>query len=102
MTLKLDNHVLHIDYPSAGQHVDAPLNGVDAEMHGPNLEGVTYGAQLAGNHELLFVTKHHGEVFSQGSLKLSNDGRTITETWWNPVRPDDANKNFSHSSHGSL
>jgi hypothetical protein len=36
MTLKLDNQALHIDYPDAGQHIDAPLDGVDAEVHGPH------------------------------------------------------------------
>lgn len=26
MTLRLDNQALHVDYPSAGQHIDAPLD----------------------------------------------------------------------------
>lgn len=36
MTLRLDNQALHIDYPSAGQHVDAPLNGVEAAVRVPH------------------------------------------------------------------
>jgi hypothetical protein len=88
MTLKLDNQALHIDYPSSGQHIDAPLDGVEAAVRGPKiLEGTTYAARPAGNREFLIVTKLHGKVFSQASLKLSNDGRVITETSWNPDRP---------------
>jgi hypothetical protein len=89
MTLRFDNQALHIDYPSAGQHIDAPLDGVDAAVHGPHVDGTTYAVRLAGRRELLSLTKRNSKVFSQGSLKLSNDGRTITDTWWNPDRPDD-------------
>jgi hypothetical protein len=90
MTLRLDNQALHMDYPSAGQHIDAPLNGVEAAVRGPHApEGTTRAVRPAGNREFLIVTKRHGKVFSQGSLKLSNDGRIITDTWWNPDRAAD-------------
>lgn len=90
MTLRLDNQALHIDYPSVGQHIDAPLDGVEAAVRGPHvLEGATLAVQPAGNREFLIVTKRHGKVFTQGSLKLSNDGRIITNSWWNTDRPDD-------------
>ncbi len=43
MVLRLDSQALHISYPSGGQYIDAPLDGVDAAMHGPHApEGVTY------------------------------------------------------------
>jgi hypothetical protein len=88
MTLRLDNQGLHIDYPSGGQHIDAPLNGVDAAVHGPHaLDGTTYAVRLAGRRELLHVTKRNGNIFTQGSLKLSNDGRIIIDTWWTPDKP---------------
>jgi hypothetical protein len=88
MTLKLDNQALHIDYPSVGQYIDAPLNGVDAAVHGPHaLDGTTYAVRLAGRRELLHVTKRNGNVFTQGSLKLSSDGGTIIDTWWSPDKP---------------
>jgi hypothetical protein len=90
MTLRLDNPALHIDYPSAGQHIDAPLDGVEAAVRGPHApEGTTLAVRPAGNREFLIVTKRHGKVFAQGSLKLSNDGRIITDSWWNPDRPAD-------------
>jgi len=88
MTLRLDNQALHIDYPSAGQHIDAPLDGVEAAVRGPRvLEEATLAVRPAGNREFLEVTKRHGKVFTEGSLKLSNDGRIVTDSWWNPDRP---------------
>jgi hypothetical protein len=89
MALRLDNQSLHIDYPSASQHIDAPLNGVEATVQGPAPEGSTQTVRPAGNREFLIVTKRHGNVLYKGSLKLSSDGRTITDTWWNPDRPAD-------------
>jgi hypothetical protein len=90
MTLRLDNQALHIDYPNSDQHVDAPLNGDDAALRGPHvLEGAaTLAVRSSGNREFLIVTKRHGKVFNQGSLKLSYDGKAITDSWWNPDRPD--------------
>lgn len=89
MTLRIDNQAMHISFPNAGQYIDAPLDGVDAVVHGYNPNGTTYGARFAGGCELLFLTKSNGKVFSQGSLKLSADGRDIIDTWWNPDRPYD-------------
>ena len=89
MTLRLDNRTLHIDYPNVGQHIDAPLDGSDAPIQGPRiLAGATYAVRFAGRHELVATAKHNGEVFTQGSLELSSDGRTIVSSWWNPDRPD--------------
>jgi hypothetical protein len=89
MILKLDNQALHIEYPNPSQNINAPLDGSDADVRGTNIiEGATFAARPTGNREFRIVTKHHGKVFTQGSLKLSNDGRTITESWWNPDRPD--------------
>ncbi len=90
MTLRLDNQTLHIGYPSAGLYIDAPLDGVDAAMHGPHApEGMTYTARLVGQREILTLTKDNGEALTQGSLKLSDDGRVVIESWWNPGRPTD-------------
>jgi hypothetical protein len=88
MTLRLDSQTLHIGYPSAGLYVDTPLDGVDTAVHGPRTEEVTtYSARSVGRRELSTLTKRNGKVLTQGSLKLSNDGRIITESWWNPDRP---------------
>jgi hypothetical protein len=90
LTIRLDSQYLHIGYLGAGQYIDAPLDGVDAAVHGPYApEGTTYAARLAGRREFLTLRKHNGKVFTQGSLELSKDGRTITDSWSNPDRPDD-------------
>ena len=90
MTLRLDSQTLYIGYPSAGQYIDAPLDGVDAAVDGPHApEGTTYAVRLAGRREFFSLTKRNGKVLTQGSLKLSNDGRIITDSWWNPDRPND-------------
>jgi len=88
MTLRLDNQALHIHYPSTGQHIDAPLGGAEAVVRGPNVpEGTTYAVRLARRREFLTLTKRSGKVLTQGSLDLSNDGRVLTDSWWNPDKP---------------
>jgi hypothetical protein len=88
MTLRLDSQTLHIAYPCAGQYIDAPLDGLDASVHGPYVpEGTTYAVRLAGQREFITSKKHNGQVITQGSLELSRDGRIITESWWNPGQP---------------
>ena len=90
MILSLDSRTLHLRYPSAGQYVDAPLNGVDAAVHGPHApEGMTYSVRLARRREIHTLTKRSGKALLQGSLVLSDDGRVITDSWWNPSRPTD-------------
>jgi hypothetical protein len=90
MTLRLDNHTLHIDYPRADQHIDAPLNGVEAAVRGLHVqEGATLAVRSARYREFHIVTKLNGKVFTQGSMKLSNDGRIIATSSWNPDRPAD-------------
>jgi hypothetical protein len=89
MTLRLDNQTLHIDYPGADQHIDAPVDGVEAAVRGSYADGTTFSARVAGRREFLTMTKRNGKVLSQGSLQLSNDGRIITDSWWSPDRPDD-------------
>jgi hypothetical protein len=88
MTLRLESRALQIDYPSAGQHIDAPLDGAEATVHGV-LEGVTYALRVAGRRKFLTWTKRNGSVLNEGSLVLSRDGKVITHSWWNPDRPND-------------
>jgi hypothetical protein len=87
LNLRLDNQALHIDYPNAGQHIDARLDGVEATVHGP-LDGMTYALRIVGRRKFLTVTKRNGKVLNQGSLVLSRDGRVITNSWWDPNRPN--------------
>jgi hypothetical protein len=85
MNLILDNQVLHIDYPNAGQHIDAPLDGVDTAVQGAQApDETTYAVWLAGRREFRTLAKRNGKVLFQGSLDLSGDGKIITDSWWNP------------------
>ena len=88
MTLRLDSQALHIGYPSAGQYIDAPLDGVDAAVHGPHApEGITETARPVGQREILTLRKRYGKPLLQGSLELSDNARVITESWWNADHP---------------
>jgi hypothetical protein len=90
MTLSLDTQTLHLGYPSAGQYIDAPLDGVDAAMRGPHApEGLIDAVRLVRRREISILGKRNGKVVEQVSLELSNDGRIITYSWWNPDRPND-------------
>jgi hypothetical protein len=90
LTLRLDSQTFHLSYPSAGQYVDAPFDGVDAAVQGPHApEGVTETVRLVGRREISTLTKRNGKALTQGSLELSDDGRVITESWWNPSQPAD-------------
>ena len=90
MTLRLDNQTLHIGYPGTGQYIDAPFDGANVGMHGPHvLEGSTFAVRSAGIRKFLTTTSRQGKLFNQGTLELSDDGRVVTDSWWNPNRPDD-------------
>jgi hypothetical protein len=90
LMLRLDSQTLHLSYPSAGQYVDAPFSGVDAAVHGPHApEGMTCTVRLAGTREIFLLMKRNSKALTQDSLELSNDGRVITYSWWNPDRPAD-------------
>jgi hypothetical protein len=90
LTLKLDSQMLHISYPSAGQYVDAPLDGIDTAVRGPHApDGVTYSVSLAGWRAISILTKHNGKPLTQSSFELSDDGRVMTESWWPQGHPSD-------------
>jgi hypothetical protein len=90
ITLKLDKQTLHIVYSSAGQSIDAPLDGVDTTVRGPHVpRGHTYAVRPAGPREFLTLSKRDGKTILQGSLELSGDGRSVTESWWEPGHPAD-------------
>jgi hypothetical protein len=89
LTVRLDSHAMHIGYPTTGQSIDAPLNGADGAVQGQHPEGLTCTARIVGQREFLLLMKRGGKVLTQDSLELSNDGRAITYSWWNPDRPTD-------------
>ena len=90
LTLRLNSQTFHLSYPSAGQYVDAPFDGAEVAVQGPHApEGMTYSVRLVGRREIHTLTKRNGKAPIQGSLELSKDGSTITDSWWNADRPTD-------------
>ena len=90
MALRIDSQALHLSYPITGQYVDASFDGTDAAVQGPHPpEGITYSVRLAGRREIHTLTKRNGKALTQGSLELSDDGRIITDSWWDPGQPTD-------------
>ena len=90
MVLKLDHQVLQVSYPSVSLFYSASLDGTDTVVHGPRTEDkTTYSARVVRRREISFLTKHYGKVQSEGKLSLSNDGRSIMESWSNPNNPAD-------------
>lgn len=88
LSLWLDSQYLHIGSPNAG--VDAPLNGTETPPHGSSSKvGMTYAVRKAGEREFIILAKQDGKEVMQESLKLSDDGRVITDSWSNPARPTD-------------
>ena len=89
LMLKLDRQYLHIGYPTTGQYVDAPLDGADAPMYGRlAVPGITYAVRMTGQREFFFLAKLNGKALKQESLELNNNGKVITDCWWNPDKPN--------------
>lgn len=85
----LKGHALHESYPG-GQYADVTLDGADAAVHGP---GIAAGSSISlkeRSQRMLSLTKKlDGQVHSIGYLQISPDGRSLTESYWSPDRPDE-------------
>jgi hypothetical protein len=88
MTIKVD-HAFHISYPLQGVYVDAPFSlTAYAPAHGPHaLPDVAYTARPLGPFQILTASKRNEKILTEDLFRLSLDGKTITETWWNPDHP---------------
>jgi hypothetical protein len=90
LELKVEDSTLHFAALEAGQYADVTLDGSDSAMHGTGIpNGTTLAIKPNGAYELLTTKKADGRVINQGSLRLSADGRTLTEEYWPPSRPDE-------------
>jgi hypothetical protein len=89
MQLTLNSGRLHYAFPENAQHADPALDGSDATVYGPGVpSGTTIAFKQNGIRELLMTKKRNGQIIAQGSLTISKDGRTLSETHWRPERPD--------------
>ena len=88
LTLEMRVGSLHIAFPEAGQYADLQLDGTDAVMIGPGLPtGLTIAIKQINLHEIHTTRKVNGIVINEGFLKLSADGRALTEEYWSPRMP---------------
>lgn len=44
---------------------------------------------MVAPREFRTLAKRNGKVFMKGSLELSKDGKSLTDSWWNPDRVDE-------------
>ena len=80
---------LHYAFPEIGQYADPMLDGSDATVHGTGVPtGSTLAIRQLGTQELFMTKKLNGRTLNAGSLRVSADGRILTETYWRPEAPD--------------
>jgi hypothetical protein len=89
MQLTLTDGKIHYAFPEKAQYADPALDGQDATVYGPGVpSGSTMAFKQHGSRELLMAKKLNGQILNVGSLRISGDGRTLTETYWRPEAPD--------------
>ncbi len=89
LTLTLRGRNLHYAFSEKGQYADLLLDGPEAAWHGPDIPpGVTVAIKTRNRRELDVVRGFQGRVVNLGSIKISADGRTLIEEFWNPDRTD--------------
>lgn len=86
----IGSNALHYTFPENEVHVDAFIDGTDAAIQGPFVpSGETISLRESGPRELSSAMKRNGRVESVGYWRLSDDGRSLTESYWLPGRPNE-------------
>jgi len=93
LKLSMLGNRLHLAYPEFGEYVDAPLDGTSTPWHASPWarEGFAMSAKLEGPLQMHTQNTYEGRVIREETLKLSDDGRTLTQVSWAPERPDEVN-----------
>lgn len=87
--ISLQGHELHQSIPDKGRSMDVTLDGTDAAIRGPFVSpGASIALKERNPRELDSTMKQHGRVVSVGYWRISADGRSLTELWWVPSRPN--------------
>jgi hypothetical protein len=91
LALSLAGGRLHFAYPQIGEYVDAPLDGTTVPMHtGPGARaGFAMSVKQEGRLQMHTQLSFGGQVIQEGTLKLSDDGRTVVRQLWVPARPSE-------------
>jgi len=89
LQIRLGLRTLRFAYPQARQITELTLDGADAPVRSPSIaSGFTMAIRPQGDREFATTFKSSGRIIHQGTLELSADGRTLTDTWWRPGQPD--------------
>jgi hypothetical protein len=88
--IRLGNHRLQYAFPGRSQYADVALDGSDATVRGT---GTPVGSSIAfkelSPRDLSMTKKLDGQVLSIGYLQITADGRSLTESYWSPERPNE-------------
>lgn len=81
---------VHFSYPDREIHADALLDGTDTAFQGQLASpGWTIAVVKRGPREFDLTNKMHGTVARVGYWRISDDGRSLTESYWVPGRSND-------------
>jgi hypothetical protein len=85
MTTKVDGDMFHMQGQHAKTSIDAKLDGTESKVVGPMVPaGATASYKSVSSHKLQYAFKVDGKVMGEGTLTLSPDGKTLTDTSWSP------------------
>jgi hypothetical protein len=85
--ISVKNSVVHFSYPERDFHADAVLDGTDATYQGQLASPRTTIALVKrGPRQFGLTYKTLGKVVGVGYWRISDDGRSLTESYWAPGR----------------
>jgi hypothetical protein len=80
----LKSSTFEVNYTERHQDTTMPLNGKDVPLKGT----VTMSVQAGDAHTMNLMMKNSGQPAIQGTMTISDDGKTLTEDWWRPDHPE--------------
>lgn len=88
--ITMGSNAVHYSFPDRAVHVDAFLDGTYTAFDGPMVSPkVSIAVREHGPRELDFAEKSNGRVFEVGKWQISLDGRSLTDSYWAPGRPNE-------------
>jgi hypothetical protein len=85
--ISLQGNTLHRLFPENDRHLDVTLDGTDAALGEP--PDATFALEERGPRDFSSTLKLHGQVVSVGYWQISADGRSLTESSWEPSNPSE-------------
>ncbi|SPE17937.1 exported hypothetical protein [Candidatus Sulfotelmatomonas gaucii] len=90
LQISMGSNALHYSYPEKDIHADAFIDGTDAAIQDPSVSaGATVSLRERGPREFSVTTKLNGRATNAGYWQISADGRSLTDSYWEPGRPNE-------------